>query len=77
MIDFDLRKSLTMTQNTSTGAVTYILTPALRLINEQQVGLISGTATSALTIGTQVISDPACSPAVTAVPLTFTAVPTD
>lgn len=62
MIDFDLRKSLTMTQTPS--GTTYILKPALRLINEQQVGSITGSAAGSMSIGSESISDPACSPAV-------------
>ena len=64
MIDFDLRKSLTMTQNSSTGAVKYILKPALRLINMQQVGSIAGDAAPTMTINGAAISNTSCSPAV-------------
>jgi len=62
MIDFNLRKSLTMTQ--TPAGTTYILKPALRLIDEQQVGSITGSAAGSMTIGSESISDPACSPAV-------------
>lgn len=62
MIDFDLRKSLTMTQ--TPAGKTYILKPALRLINEQQAGSITGSAAGSMSIGSESISDPACSPAV-------------
>ncbi len=62
MIDFDLRKSLTMTQTPS--GTTYILNPALRLINEQQAGSITGSAAGSMSIGSESISDPSCSPAV-------------
>lgn len=64
VIDFNLRKAMTMTQNGSTGATTYILKPALRLINRQQVGSIAGSAAASLAIGNQTISDSGCSPAV-------------
>ena len=64
MIDFDLRKSLTMAQNGSTGAVKYILKPALRLINMQQVGSIAGSAAATMTINGAAISNASCSPAV-------------
>lgn len=63
-IDFDLRKSLTMTSNSSTGAVTYILKPALRLINNQQIGTISGTVSSTFTVGSTALSTTGCYPAV-------------
>lgn len=61
-IDFNLRQSLT--ENNSSGSTTYTLTPALRLINDQQVGSISGTAISTLTIGGESITNSACDPAV-------------
>ncbi len=61
-IDFNLRQSLT--EDNSSGSTTYTLTPALRLINDQQVGSISGTAISTLTIGGESITNSACDPAV-------------
>ncbi len=61
-IDFNLRQSLT--ENNSSGSTTYTLTPALRLINDQQVGSISGTAISTLTIGGESITNSVCDPAV-------------
>jgi len=64
VIDFNLRKALTMTANQSTGAVTYILKPALRLINKQKVGSISGTASANLTVNGTAISSTSCSPSV-------------
>ena len=64
MIDFDLRKSLTMASNGSSGGVKYILKPALRLINMQQVGSITGYAAPTMTIGGAAISNASCSPAV-------------
>lgn len=63
MIDFNLRKALTLTQ-TGTGTKTYILRPALRLINMQEVGSVSGTAPATLTVGGAAISTSGCSPAV-------------
>ena len=56
-IDFMLQQSLTAPpgQTTSSGLQEYILTPALRLVNDEQVGTISGTvALSTLQ------SNPAC-----------------
>lgn len=64
MVEFNLRKSLTMTGNPNTGAVTYILTPALRLLNMEQVGSISGTALPTISINGVSISSSSCSPAV-------------
>jgi len=64
VIDFDLRKSLTMAQNGSSGSVKYILKPALRLINMQQVGSIAGYAAPTMTINGEAISNTSCSPAV-------------
>jgi len=64
MIDFDLRKSLTMAKNGSTGAAKYILKPALRLINLQQVGAIAGSAAATMTINGAAISNASCAPAV-------------
>lgn len=63
-IDFNLRKSLTMTSNSSTGAVNYILTPALRLINDQQIGTVSGTVLSTVKVGTTALSATDCYPAI-------------
>lgn len=63
MLDFNLRKSLTETQN-SNGGTEYILRPTLRLIDMQLVGSVAGSAAGTMTIGTEPISDPACSPAV-------------
>lgn len=64
MIDFDLRKSLTMAGNSTGAGVKYILKPALRLINMQQVGSIAGMAAPTMTIGGAAISNANCSPAV-------------
>lgn len=57
-IDFDLRKAVTLANGT------YMLKPALRLINNQQVGKIAGTAANTFMIGSTAISSPSCSPAV-------------
>lgn len=57
-IDFDLRKAITLANGT------YTLTPALRLINSQQVGQIAGSAPGSFTIGSTPISSSSCSPAV-------------
>jgi len=56
-IDFDLRQAITLASGS------YILKPALRLINNLQVGQISGSAGASLVIGGLAISDPLCSPA--------------
>lgn len=64
MIDFNLRKALTMTQTGTGGTVNYILRPALRLINMQQVGSIAGHAAATMTVGGAAISSSSCSPAV-------------
>lgn len=56
-IDFNLRQAITLASGS------YILKPALRLINNLQVGQISGSAAATLTIGGLAISDPLCSPA--------------
>ena len=62
VIDFDLRKSLTLDNHG--GTTTYTLKPALRLINLQQVGSVSGTVKSSLNIGGTLITATTCSPAV-------------
>lgn len=54
-IDFDLRKSVVDPQNASTE---YILKPVLRMVDNTEVGAISGTVDSALATATD------CSPAV-------------
>lgn len=70
VIDFNLRQSITLA-NTN-GTPTYILNPALRLINLQQVGTVSGTVSSALSIGGTLITATNCSPAVYVYPGTVT-----
>lgn len=58
-IDFDLRKALTLANGT------YTLKPAMRLINNQQVGTIAGSASNTSSIGTTSIASSTCgSPAV-------------
>ncbi|MBU6509338.1 MAG: DUF4382 domain-containing protein [Gammaproteobacteria bacterium] len=71
VIDFNLRGSVT--QSNAGGTVSYMLTPALRLINEQQVGTVSGTVSSTLSIGGALITTPACMPAVYVYPGTVSA----
>lgn len=62
MIDFDLRQSLTLDNSGATA--TYTLKPAMRLINLQQVGTVSGSVASTLSIGGTLITASTCSPAV-------------
>ncbi|HEX6550340.1 MAG TPA: DUF4382 domain-containing protein [Gammaproteobacteria bacterium] len=57
-IEFNLRRSVTM----ANGG--YMMSPAMRMMNNQQVGIISGSVSNTLSIGSVAISDPACSPAV-------------
>lgn len=71
VIDFNLRGSVT--QSNTGGMVSYILTPALRLINMQQVGSVSGTVSSTLSIGSALITTPTCMPAVYVYPGTVSA----
>ncbi|MDE2196852.1 MAG: DUF4382 domain-containing protein [Gammaproteobacteria bacterium] len=70
VIDFNLRQSITLSN--SGGITTYILNPALRLINMQQVGTVSGTVSSSLGIGGTLITATTCSPAVYVYPGTVT-----
>ena len=62
MVDFDLRQSMTL--DNSGGTTTYTLKPALRLIDMQSVGTVSGTVANTLGIGGLPITDTTCSPAV-------------
>ena len=62
VVDFDLRKSLTL--DNSGGTTTYTLKPALRLIDMQQVGSVGGSVVSTLNIGGTLITATTCSPAV-------------
>ena len=57
-IDFNLRQAVTM----SHGG--YMMRPAMRMMNNIQVGSLNGSVSNTFTIGTTAISDPACSPAV-------------
>ncbi|EQD76882.1 lipoprotein [mine drainage metagenome] len=61
-IDFNLRQSLT--EDNASGTTTYTLTPALRLVNAEEVGSISGTALNTMTIGGESITNANCDPAV-------------
>ncbi len=62
LIDFNLRKSMTMSHKG--GTTTYMLHPTMRLVNLQQVGSISGTVSSTLSIGGTQITATDCDPAV-------------
>lgn len=62
IIDFNLRQGLTLSN--SGGTSTYVLTPAMRLTNNQQVGTISGTVAATLSIGGTLITASTCNPAV-------------
>ncbi|MDE2233918.1 MAG: DUF4382 domain-containing protein [Gammaproteobacteria bacterium] len=66
LIDFDLRKSLSMSNKG--GATTYMLSPTMRLVNMQQVGNISGSVSPTLSIGGTTITATNCDPAVYAYP---------
>lgn len=57
-IDFDLRKAVTLANGS------YILKPALRLINNQQVGTVSGAVSNTFTIGSTSVASTICSPAI-------------
>lgn len=57
-IEFNLRRSVTM----ANGG--YMMSPAMRMMNNQQVGSIDGSVSNTLSIGSVPVSDPACSPAV-------------
>lgn len=56
-VDFDLRKSVVLASGT------YMLKPALRIIDTLAVGSIAGSADNTLTIGGLAVSDPTCMPA--------------
>lgn len=62
VIDFNLRQSLT--ESNQGGTTTYSLTPALRIVNQLEVGQISGSVSSNLVIGSTPISATGCDPAV-------------
>lgn len=57
-IDFNLRKAVTLAHGS------YILTPALRLLNSQTVGQIAGSVSNSFTVGGASIASSSCSPAV-------------
>ena len=63
IVDFDLRKALTSTTTGSAGT-TYTMKPALRLIDNQQTGTISGTLAASVAVNGLPVSAPGCSPAV-------------
>ncbi len=71
LIDFNLRQSLT--ESSSGGTTSYLLNPALRLINLETAGSVSGTAASTLTINGESINNTACDPAVYVYPQGTTA----
>lgn len=56
-IDFDLRKSIILANGQ------YILKPVLRIVNNVDVGRISGNVANTFKIGTTAITDPTCMPA--------------
>ncbi len=56
-IDFDLRRSVFLANGQ------YFLKPVLRLMDNVDVGRISGTVANTFQIGTTAITDPACMPA--------------
>ncbi len=60
-IDFNLRQSVTLANG---GSGTYMLKPALRLLNNEQVGQVAGSVSHTLTLGAFSISSASCSPAV-------------
>lgn len=60
-IDFNLRKSITQPAN---GSTAYKLHPALRLVNNVEVGTIKGSVANTLSIGGLSIAEATCGPAV-------------
>lgn len=56
--DFDLRASIALVSGT------YDFTPVTRLVNNATVGAIGGHITNTFPIGSTVVSDPSCDPAV-------------
>lgn len=62
VIDFDLRRALTL--DNSGATTTYTLTPAMRLINKQQVGTISGTVANTDSFGGTSVTTTTCKTAV-------------
>lgn len=62
VVDFDLRQAMTST--TTANGTTYMLKPALRLINKQKVGTVSGTTAGTVAIGSNTVAGANCDPAV-------------
>jgi hypothetical protein len=60
-IDFNLRQAVTLANG---GSGTYLLKPALRLVDNQAVGKIAGTVSHTLTIGSTTVASADCGPAV-------------
>lgn len=56
-VDFDLRRSITMVSGD------YDFTPAMRLVDDNQVATIAGVVSNTFMIGTTSVTDPSCSPA--------------
>ena len=56
-IDFDLRRSIVLANGQ------YILKPVLRIMNNVDVGRITGSVSNTFTLGATAITDPACMPA--------------
>lgn len=57
VVDFDLRKSITL------NAGTYDFVPAMRLVDVNRSGALEGFISTSFSIGGLAISDPACQPA--------------
>lgn len=57
-VDFNLRQSVVLASGS------YMLKPALRLVNTLQVGTLAGSVDNTVSIGSLAISDPTCGPAV-------------
>ena len=57
-VDFNLRQAVVLASGT------YMLKPALRIVDNLQVGTLAGSVANTVTIGGVAISDPSCGPAV-------------
>ena len=57
-VDFNLRQAVVLASGT------YMLKPALRIVDSLQVGTLAGSVANTVTIGGLAISDPSCGPAV-------------
>lgn len=57
-VDFNLRQAVVLASGT------YMLKPALRIVDNLQVGTLVGSVANTVTIGGVAISDPSCGPAV-------------